>query len=88
MAKQEITVKTTGKWNETKVLIGKQEIDCAGVQISGDDQADLDVSIVLHKSKVTIAEIENALNPAKRLSPAVGFVCDNEDEENEYYEEE
>lgn len=80
MERQNITITSNGEWGKTHVFIDKKEIYCEGINISGNKQADLDIALVICQSKITDAEVENSIHPPRKLSNAIGFACESEDD--------
>ena len=87
MERQEITFKSDGTFENSKLFIDKKEIYFEGLNISGNKQVDLDIGIVICQSKITDLEMQQQLNPNKRLPNAIGFNCEEADEYEDDEEE-
>jgi hypothetical protein len=86
MERQEIKFRSDGTFENSRLWIDKKEIYFEGLNISGNKQVDFDIGIVICQSKVTDMEMEEQLNPNKKLPSAIGFNCQEADAD--FYEDE
>jgi len=86
MERQKLTITSDGTFENTRLWIDKKEIYFEGLNISGNKQVNFDIGIVVSQSKVTDLEMEQQLNPNKRLPSAIGFNCQEADVD--FYEDE
>jgi hypothetical protein len=82
--KQKITLETQGSWASTHLFIDGKEIYCTSINVSGNQSPNIYFVIALTESNVTKAEIKSTI-----LSPAMGFIGENDtDDDDLEYEDE